>query len=130
VDYLEFHARSAFSFLRGASSPEELAAAAAAVGMETVALLDRDGVYGAPRFFQSTRDLGLNARVGAEITLADGSVLPLIAATRTGYENLCRLITTAKLTHAPLPFTPIAKPPNASVPASPPGMNSPAIIRD
>ena len=96
--YVELHARSAFSFLRGASSPEDLAAGAAHLGLPAVALCDRDGVYGAPRFFQAGRDLGVRAIVGAEITLEDGSALPLLAATRTGYQNLCQLITEAKCT--------------------------------
>jgi len=96
--YVELHARSAFSFLRGASSPEDLAAGAAHLGLPAVALCDRDGVYGAPRFFQAGREQGVRAIVGAEITLEDGSALPLLAATRTGYQNLCRLITEAKCT--------------------------------
>jgi len=96
-DYIELHARSAFSFLRGASSPEDLAAAVAQAQLPAAALLDRDGVYGAPRFYQASRDAGFRAAVGAEITLADGSVLPLLATSRTGYQNLCELLTTAKM---------------------------------
>ncbi|HVU35746.1 MAG TPA: error-prone DNA polymerase [Opitutaceae bacterium] len=96
--YIEFHARSAFSFLRGASNPEDLAKAAAAAGLPALALVDRDGVYGAPRLFGPARENGLRAIVGAEITMCDGSVVPLLAATRTGYQNLCQLITEAKLT--------------------------------
>ena len=95
-DYVELHARSAFSFLRGASSPEQLAAGAAHLGLPALALCDRDGVYGAPRLFQAGRDQGVRAIVGAEITMEDGSALPLLAATRTGYQNLCQLITEAK----------------------------------
>ena len=68
------------------------------LGLPAVALLDRDGVCGAPRFFGAACETGLRARVGAEITLADGSVLPLLAATQQGYQNLCQLITEAKLT--------------------------------
>lgn len=97
-DYTELHARSAFSFLRGASNPEDLARAACEAQLPALALLDRDGVYGAPRLYGPARENGLRALVGAEITLADGSVLPLLAATRTGYQNLCELITTAKMT--------------------------------
>ncbi|WP_414660112.1 DNA polymerase III subunit alpha [Horticoccus sp. 23ND18S-11] len=108
--YLELHARSAFSFLRGASSPEDLILAAAAAGLPAVGLLDRDGVCGAPRFFGAARDHGLRARVGAEVTMEDGSVVPLLAATRTGYQNLCQLITEAKLT---------ARPPTCPLPAGP-----------
>ncbi len=94
--YSELHARSAFSFLRGTSTPEALAARAAELELPAVALLDRDGVYGAPRFHVPAREHGLRARLGAELTLADGTVLPLLVASRTGYQNLCQLITEAK----------------------------------
>jgi error-prone DNA polymerase len=104
--YVELHARSAFSFLRGASDPEALVTAAQARELPALALLDRDGVSGAPRCFNAARDTGLRARVGAELTLADGSVLPLLAATRTGYQNLCQLITEAKLTARPAAVAP------------------------
>ena len=97
MSYVELHARSAFSFLRGASTPEDLAKAAAALGLPAVALLDRDGVYGAPRLFGPARENGLRAIVGAEITMEDGSVVPLLAANRLGYQNLCQLITESKL---------------------------------
>ncbi len=96
-DYVELHARSAFSFLRGSSTPEDLMSAAARLGLPAVALCDRDGLYGAPRFFHAARDTGTRALVGAEITLADGAVLPLLVSSKTGYSNLCRLITEAKL---------------------------------
>lgn len=98
MPYIEFHARSAFSFLRGASNPEDLAKTAAALQLPGLALLDRDGVYGAPRLFGPARENGLRAIVGAEITMADGTAVPLLAATRTGYQNLCQLITETKLT--------------------------------
>ena len=67
--YVELHARSAFSFLEGVSVPEELIAAAAEMGMPAMALLDRDGVYGAPRFHLAAEKLGIKAHVGAEITV-------------------------------------------------------------
>ena len=100
--YVELHARSAFSFLRGASNPEDLAKTACELGLPTLALLDRDGVYGAPRLYGPARENGLRALVGAEITMEDGSVVPLLAASRAGYQNLCQLITEAKLTERPL----------------------------
>jgi error-prone DNA polymerase len=100
-DYVELHARSAFSFLRGASPPEALAEEAARRGLPAVALCDRDGVYGAPRFFGAARRRGVRAIVGAEVTLADGSVLPLLVESQAGYRNLCRLITVAKLEPRP-----------------------------
>lgn len=96
--YVELHASSAFSFLRGASLPEELAESAAHLELPALALCDRDGVYGAPRLFQAAREHGVRAIVGAEITLEDGSALPLLALDRTGYQNLCQLITEAKCT--------------------------------
>jgi len=95
--YVELHARSAFSFLHGSSSPEDLVAAAAQFELPAVALCDRDGVYGAPRFFNAARNTGARALVGAEITLQDGSVLPLLVSSQAGYRNLCRLITETKL---------------------------------
>jgi error-prone DNA polymerase len=95
--YIELHARSAFSFLRGASLPEHLAEQAAKVGLSAMALCDRNGVYGAPRFFGAAKEHGLRAIVGSELTLEDGSVLPVLVMNRTGYKNLCRMITRAQL---------------------------------
>jgi error-prone DNA polymerase len=99
--YVELHAASAFSFLRGASLPEQLAAQAAELQLPKVALLDRDGVYGAPRFYAQANRHGVRPLVGAEVTLADGSVLPLLVRNRTGYQNLCQLISHAKLRPRP-----------------------------
>ena len=70
--YIELHTSSAFSFLRGASLPETLVARAAALAYPAVALLDRDGVYGLPRFYQAARAAGLRAIVGAELTITPG----------------------------------------------------------
>ena len=95
--FVELHARSAFSFLEAAALPEALAERAAALGQPSVALLDADGVYGAPRLYRACTRLGLSARVGAEVTLADGSRLPLLAEDREGYQNLCRLLTRVKM---------------------------------
>jgi error-prone DNA polymerase len=95
--YVELHARSAFSFLRGASVPEELAALSGELGMPAIALLDRDGVYGSPRLHLAAKKLGIRGHIGAEVTCADGAVYPLLAENRTGYQNLCRLITRLKL---------------------------------
>src|SRR5208337_1262061 len=66
--YVELHSRSAFSFLEGASIPEELIAACANLGMPAMALLDRDGVYGSPRFHLAAKKAGIKAHIGAEIT--------------------------------------------------------------
>jgi error-prone DNA polymerase len=95
--YVELDARSAFSFLQGASLPEELAAVAAEIGLPAMALLDRDGVYGAPRYHFGARKAGIRAHIGSTITLGDRSRLPLLATSRAGYQNLCRLITKMKL---------------------------------
>lgn len=97
ANYAELHSRSAFSFLEGASLPEELAGMAAEFDMPAVALLDRDGVAGAPRFHTAAQKLGIRALIGAEVTAVDGCRYPLLAATRTGYQNICRLITRIKL---------------------------------
>src|SRR6266511_541007 len=125
-EYVELHARSAFSFLEGASVPEELIAAALELEMPAMALLDRDGVYGAPRFHLAAKKNGLKAHIGAEITLKvqsrgsnvpdqnadiecetldfgqnwlpqDVIRVPVLVRNRTGYQNLCRLITLMKM---------------------------------
>ena len=113
--YVELHAASAFSFLEGASLPEEIAEAAAHSGMPAIALLDRDGVYGGPRFHSAATRCKIRAHIGAEISVADfGNQagcpswlpnqfparfvrLPLLVETQTGYRNLCRLITRYKM---------------------------------
>src|SRR5438874_3002073 len=131
--YIELHARSAFSFLHGAATPEELIAVCSALEMPAMALLDNDGLYGAARFHLAAKKLKIKAHIGAEITVSgsefpisssesadenqkaptqiSGSktrnskletqnstfTLPLLVRNRTGYQNLCRLITLMKL---------------------------------
>ena len=95
--YTELHARSAFSFLTGASLPEELASACAERGMSSMAVLDRDGVYGAPRFHMAAQKSNVRALIGAEVTCDEGWRYPLLVESREGYQNLCRLITRMKL---------------------------------
>ena len=100
--YVELHARSAFSFLEGASVPEELIAAGLELEMPAMALLDRDGVYGAPRFHLSAKRNGIKAHIGAEISVQKPGArgicsIPVLVRNRTGYQNLCRLITLMKL---------------------------------
>jgi error-prone DNA polymerase len=95
--YVELHARSAFSFLEGASLPEELTEVSSDLEMPAIALLDRDSMSGAPRFHQAAQKLGVRALIGAEVTSADGCRYSLLAETRTGYQNICRLITKMKL---------------------------------
>src|SRR5256884_378098 len=123
--YIEFHARSAFSFLEGAALPESLIETCANFGMPAMALLDRDGVYGAPRFYMAAERAGIKAHIGAEINCENFSIrncqfaigqqiskprignqkskiensfrLPLLVSSRARYQNLCRLITEMKL---------------------------------
>jgi error-prone DNA polymerase len=105
--YTELHARSAFSFLEGGSLPEAMANIAAALGLPAMALLDRNGFYGSPRFHMSAQKTGIRAHVGAEVTVTDKNGAandpantanyPLLCASRTGYQNLCRLLTKTKL---------------------------------
>ena len=127
--FVEFHSRSAFSFLEGASTPEKLVEVCAQLQMPAMALLDRDGVYGSPRFHLAAKKAGIKAHIGAEVTckpfspqshpstslragsntektsstisaspcLRGEARLPLLVASRAGYQNLCRLITGMKL---------------------------------
>src|SRR5579859_6146016 len=120
--YIELHSRSAFSFLEGSSLPESLIARCAELKMPAMALLDRNGVYGAPRFHMAAKKAKIKAHIGAEVTteisdcrlkiedlrthhkicnlkssICNPSRLPLLISSRTGYQNLCRLITKMKL---------------------------------
>ena len=123
--YVELHTASAFSFLDGASLPEALVDRAVALGYGAIALLDRDGVYGAPRFHLAAQRAGLTALIGAELTVSTASrrafvspsarqpavahersagssggrtfTLPVLIESREGYRNLCRLVTAMKL---------------------------------
>ena len=121
--YVELHARSAFSFLEGASLPEELARVCRHIGLSAMALLDTDGVYGAPRFHLAAKKIGIKAHIGAEVYFSPRSQeatedinqpakiktisvapglrgefrLPVLVSSRPGYQNLCRLITKMKL---------------------------------
>jgi error-prone DNA polymerase len=92
-DYVELHARSAFSFLRSASLPEDLADAAADAGHEIFGVADLGGVYGAPRFHGAARRTGIRPLVGAEIEIEDAGLVTLLCENRQGYKNLCRLLT-------------------------------------
>ncbi len=102
--YVELHARSAFSFLEGACLPEQLARRCGELELPGIALLDRDGVYGSPRMHVAGREAKIKAHVGAEVTLANCLLkgikrdvrYSLLAESRDGYQNLCRLITCYK----------------------------------
>jgi len=113
--YVELHAASAFSFLDGSSHPEDLVERATELGLPAVALVDRNGVYGAPRFYKAAREAGIRPLVGAEVVLAgegderkkrvtrqeairrsiEGERLTLLVRSAEGYRNLCRLLTAA-----------------------------------
>ena len=114
--YAELHAVSAFSFLDGSSQPEDLVERAAALDLQSVALVDRMGVYGSPRFHKAAEQAGLRALVGAELVFADpnekkprkkstrressrraadGESLVVLVKNAKGYRNLCRLLTAA-----------------------------------
>ena len=113
--YVELHARSAFSFLEGASLPEMLMARCAELQMPAMALLDRNGLYGAPRFHVTGEKAGIRAHIGAEVAVRDAGErvrppewmphcvpvepvrFPLLVESATGYRNLCGLITRYKL---------------------------------
>jgi len=123
--YIELHTASAFSFLQGASLPETLIDRAAELGYPAIALLDRDGVYGGPRFHKAARAAGIHPIIGAELTIGPNSelrtenlelrtgkapvfsskfsvlssqfALPVLCESQEGYRNLCRLVTKMKL---------------------------------
>ncbi len=95
--YVELHARSAFSFLEGSSLPEELIEMCERFAMPAMALVDRNGLYGAPRFHMAAKKIGVKAHLGSEVPCTDGRTYPLLVETREGYRNLCRLITRMKL---------------------------------
>jgi error-prone DNA polymerase len=123
VAYVELHAASAFSFLQGASLPETLVERAAALGYPALALLDRDGVYGAPRFHKAALAAGIRPIIGAELTIRNSELrtqnseltqnhrsssqfsvlssefflLPVLCENADGYRNLCQLVTRMKL---------------------------------
>lgn len=95
--YVELRARSAFSFLRGASQPEDLALRAAALGYEAMALGDHGGLYGMPRFTAAAREAGLRPIVAADVDVEGVGSLRLLVEDEQGYKNLCRLLTRAHL---------------------------------
>jgi len=95
--YAELHCHSAFSFLDGATLPEQLAFEAQTLGYPAVALTDHNGLYGSMIFAQTAKQIDLQAITGAEMTLLDGSHITLLVETPVGYSNLCRLITEAHL---------------------------------
>jgi error-prone DNA polymerase len=100
MQYVELHARSAFSFLEGGSLPESLAITAAGLGLPALALLDKNGFYGSPRLHMAAKRTGIRAHVGTELSVTDEhgrTQYPLVCESRLGYQNLSRLISKTKL---------------------------------
>ena len=97
VSYVPLLCKSNYSFLEGASHPEELVDAAQDLGLSALALTDRDGVYGIVEAHVKAQECGVKLLIGAEMTLDDLSTLILLASSRAGYANLCRLITKGRL---------------------------------
>ena len=93
--YVELHCHSAYSFLDGASHPEELVARAAELGYPALALTDHDGVYGSLEFAHAAKHAGVRPITGAEVTVAGGAHLTLLVESSRGYANLCRILTAA-----------------------------------
>ena len=97
--YVELHCHSNFSFLDGASHPDDLVSRAKELGLPALALTDHDGLYGLVKFRNAAREQGLTAITGAEMTLDGGGHLTLLVKDAAGYSNLCRLISHAQLGH-------------------------------
>src|SRR3989442_8796189 len=95
--YAELHCHSAYSFLDGASPPDEILAEAHRLGYPALALTDRNGIYGSLAFAYAPQPPGLQAITGAEGTLTGGGPLILLAETKQRYSNLCRLVSEAHL---------------------------------
>ena len=110
VPYAELHCHSNFSFLDGASHPEELVEAAALLGLDAIAITDHDGMYGVVRFAEAARELGVRTVFGTELSLGlsqpqngiadpEGEHLLLLATGADGYRRLCRTVTAGQLAH-------------------------------
>ncbi len=95
--YAPLYCKSHYSFLEGASHPEELLERATEIGIGSLCLTDRDGVYGVVRAHVKARELDLHLIIGARMTIADGSSILLLAVDGTGYAHLCQLISAGRL---------------------------------
>jgi error-prone DNA polymerase len=104
--YVELHCHSAYSFLDGASLPEELAARAAELGYDALALTDHEGLYGSLEFAYAAKAFGVRPITGAEVTLRGGAHVTLLVEDAKGYSNLCRLLTAAHAETRPKPADP------------------------
>jgi len=98
--YVELHCHSHFSFLDGASSPDDLVSRAGELGMSALALTDHNGLYGIVKFRNAANEQGIKPVIGAEMTLDGGYHITLLAKNMTGYSNLCRLISQAQVGHS------------------------------
>ncbi|HYB99114.1 MAG TPA: error-prone DNA polymerase [Candidatus Limnocylindrales bacterium] len=97
LPYAALWCKSNYSFLEGAGHPEELIEKAVELGLSSIAITDRDGVYGIVRAHLHARELGMRLIIGSEITVEDGTRIVLLCQDRDGYRNLCRLITAGRL---------------------------------
>jgi len=95
--YVPLWCKSNFSFLEGASHPDELVEEAYRLGLPALALTDRDGVYGIVRAHVKAREVGLHLIIGSQVAVSDGSAIVLLTQDRGGYANLCRLLTAGRL---------------------------------
>jgi error-prone DNA polymerase len=95
--YAPIWCKTNYSFLEGASHPDELVEEAHRVGIRSIAITDRDGVYGIVRAHKKARELGVHLIIGAQVTLHDESILLLLVQNREGYANLCRLLSNGRL---------------------------------
>ncbi len=97
TEYVPLWCKSNFSFLEGASHPEELVEQAAHLGIRSLALTDRNGVYGIIRAHHRAQELGVHLVIGSQVTIEDESTIVLLAQNREGYANLCRLVSKGRL---------------------------------
>ena len=97
--YAELVSRSNFSFLKGASHPEELVAVASQLGLSALAIADDDGLYAAVKGHLAAKAAGLKFLLASRMTLLDGPPVVLYVQDATGYRNLCRLISESRLAH-------------------------------
>lgn len=97
TNYIELHCHSEFSLLDGASTIDDLLARAVALNMPALALTDHDALYGAVPFITSAKSCGIHPILGTELTLESGHHLTLLVENEAGWENLCSLITVARL---------------------------------
>src|SRR5450759_5248177 len=99
MGYTHLHVHSNFSFLDGGSSVRALIDRAKEIGCKSLAITDHNGLYGAVRFYDYAKKVGIKPIVGVELDLEDGHHIVLLAKNLNGYSNLCKIITRAQLSH-------------------------------